>query len=307
MMRLVFMGTPEWAIPSLEGLLESGHELTGVLTQPDRYAGRNRVLAASPVKQEALKWGLQVFTPEKGDSPETFEVLKELNPDLILVCAYGQILPQDLIDLPRRGCFNLHFSLLPRWRGASPVQAAIFAGDRETGVSLQRMVLRLDAGPVVAESAAEPIRPDDTGVTLGARLSQLGGILVSETLPGLLEGSCSETPQDESRATRCRLIRKEDGRAVWKEEDALTLERKLRAYTPWPGLFCFGPGGKRLQIIRTEVVESNLEPGLVGEGLVIGTKRGGLKVLRLREEGKKELDAGVFLNGRSKLPGTRLN
>ena len=110
MMRLVFMGTPDWAIPSLEGLQESGHKLTGVLTQPDRYAGRNRVLAVSPVKQEALKRGLQVFTPEKGDNPETFEVLKELNPDLILVCAYGQILPQDLIDLPRRGCFNLHFS-----------------------------------------------------------------------------------------------------------------------------------------------------------------------------------------------------
>ena len=300
------MGTPELAAPSLQAVLDSGTEISAVLTQPDRRVGRKQQLQPSPLKQYAQGKKLTVHTPEKAGSAETIELVSSLEPELVLVCAYGQILPQDLIDLPRRGCFNLHFSLLPRWRGASPVQAAILAGDRETGVSLQRMVLRLDAGPVVAESAAEPIRPDDTGVTLGARLSRLGGILVRETLPGLLEESCSENPQNESHATRCRLIHKEDGQAVWQEEDALTLERKLRAYTPWPGLFCFGPGGKRLQIIRTEVVESNLEPGLVGEGLVIRTKRGGLKVLRLREEGKKELDAGVFLNGHPKLPGTRL-
>ena len=160
-MRILFMGTPDWAVPTLEALVDSDYEVCAVLTQPDRPAGRKKRMQASAVKQWAVDHELMVHTPENAGSPQTLELLKNIEADLYLVCAYGQILPQSVLDLPKKGCFNLHFSKLPKWRGASPVQAAILAGDSTTGVCLQRMVLKLDAGPLVAESEDETIRIDD--------------------------------------------------------------------------------------------------------------------------------------------------
>ena len=238
-----------------------------------------------------------VHTPENSGSPQTLELLKNIEADLFLVCAYGQILPQSVLDLPKKGCFNLHFSKLPKWRGASPVQAAILAGDSTTGVCLQRMVLKLDAGPLVAESEDETIRSEDNSESLGHRLSLLGAKLVRRTLPVLLKGHQSEVAQNEKNASFCRIIRKEQGRIDWVEEDAQTIERKLRAFTPWPGIHCFGPDGKRLQLLELEVVDENSEPGYVQQGLIVGTRKGSLRILRLREEGKKEMDAASFLNG----------
>ena len=296
-MRILFMGTPDWAVPTLEALVDSDYEVCAVLTQPDRPAGRKKRMQASAVKQWAEDHELMVHTPENAGSPQTLELLKNIEADLYLVCAYGQILPQSVLDLPKKGCFNLHFSKLPKWRGASPVQAAILAGDSTTGVCLQRIVLKLDAGPLVAESEDETIRSEDNSESLGHRLSLMGAKLVRRTLPMLLKGHQSEVAQNEKNSSFCRMIRKDQGRIDWVEEDAQTIERKLRAFTPWPGIHCFGPDGKRLQMLELEVVDENSEPGYVQQGLIVGTRKGSLRILRLREEGKKEMNAASFLNG----------
>ncbi|MDE0793083.1 MAG: methionyl-tRNA formyltransferase, partial [SAR324 cluster bacterium] len=233
-MSIIFMGTPEWAIPSLKAVIDSGSEISAVFTQPDRPFGRKRQLKASPIKQFSLEQKLTVHTPEKAGSPETLELVRSLNPELILVCAYGQILAQPFLDIPKGGCFNLHFSFLPKLRGASPVQAAISSGFETTGVSLQKMVLRLDAGPLVASSAKETILLDDTTPLLGSRLAEIGGKLIEETLPKLLCANFTETEQNETEATFCRIIKKEEGHVRWQEESALEIERKLRGFAPWP-------------------------------------------------------------------------
>lgn len=305
MKRLVFMGTPEWALPSLEALIASGHPVVGVWTQPDRPVGRKQVPTPSPVKAWAQKQGLPVWTPERAGAPDSLEALQELTPDLILVCAYGQLLPQALLDLPPCGCFNLHFSLLPRWRGASPVQAALAAGDTETGVSLQQMVLKLDAGPLVAEQR-EPIAPEDTSETLGTRLATLGGRLVADTLPALLNQTAVAVPQDPAQVTFCRIIRKEQGQVLWEEDTARQVERRLRAYTPWPGCFSFGPDGKRLQLVEVEVTEAQRPPGEIGPGFEVGTAEGALRLLKVRPEGKGEMAASAFLNGRPDWVGQKM-
>ncbi len=298
MKRLVFMGTPEWALPSLEAMVASGHPVVGVWTQPDRPVGRKQVLTPSPVKARAEALGLPVWTPEQAGAPESLQALQELAPDLILVCAYGQLLPQALLDLPPCGCFNLHFSLLPRWRGASPVQAALAAGDAETGVSLQQMVLKLDAGPLVAEQK-EPVQRHDTSETLGSRLAEMGGRLIEQTLPDLLAQTLEAVPQDPEQVTFCRILRKEQGEVQWAEEAAVQIERKLRAYTPWPGCFSFGPDGKRLQLVEVEVTPTRLPPGQIGPGFEVGTADGALRLLKVRPEGKGEMAASAFLNGRA--------
>lgn len=301
------MGTPEWALPSLRVLLEVDCEVAGVFTQPDRPVGRKRRPQASPVKIFAEREGLSVYTPQKAGGPEGLELLSGLAPDLILVCAYGQLLPRALLDLPLKGCFNLHFSLLPRWRGASPVQAAILAGDRRTGVSLQKMVLRLDAGPLVAESAPEPILATDTSLSLGSRLAEIGKELIRKTLPALSAGNYTLREQQEDDATYCRIIKKTEGQIDWHQETAEELERKLRAFTPWPGIYCFDEKGRRLQITRAIVQTGKYEPGMVGPELDIGTKQGALRVLGIKAEGKRETDAPAFLRGNSHLPGCLLH
>ncbi|MDH4226013.1 MAG: methionyl-tRNA formyltransferase, partial [Deltaproteobacteria bacterium] len=216
MKRVVFMGSPALAIPSLKALQSywAAHpgeiQVTGVFTQPDKPAGRRRKLTPCPVKQAALDMGLEVLTPLKSGGPDALEALARWRPDFVVVCAYGKLLPRRVLDVPPLGCFNLHFSLLPRWRGASPIQAAILAGDTATGVSLQRMVMQLDAGPVALEAPAA-ILPDDTAGVLGQRLADLSGELLTRALPDLLQGRLSHKPQDESAVTLCHTIRKEDG------------------------------------------------------------------------------------------------
>ncbi len=300
------MGTPEWALPSLRALLEDGCEVAGVFTQPDRPVGRKLRLQPSPVKLLAEGEGITVYTPQKAGSPEGLELLSVLVPDLIVVCAYGQLLPQALLGLPSKGCFNLHFSLLPRWRGASPVQAAILAGDKQTGVSLQKMVLRLDAGPVVAESTPEPIMPTDTSLSLGPRLAEIGRELLRNTLPALFTGNYTLREQSEKDATYCRTIKKSEGQIDWHQETAEDLERKLRAFTPWPGIYCFDEKGRRLQITKAMVQAGTYEPGKVGPDLSIGTKQGALRVLSIKAEGKRETDAQAYLRGNAHLPGSLL-
>jgi methionyl-tRNA formyltransferase len=312
-MRWIFMGTPEWALPSLEALFNAGEEVAGVLTQPDRPVGRKQVQTPSAVKVRAQELGIPVFTPERVGDSIGQEALRTLRPEALLVCAYGQLLPQSVLDLPPQGCYNLHFSLLPRWRGASPVQAAIAAGDAHTGVSLQKMVMKLDAGPLVARSEVVPIQAQDTSETLGARLASLGGELIRDALPLLSGGAPEAQPQDEAQVTICRILRKEQGRIHWDQDTAVSLERRLRAFTPWPGLYCFGPDGKRLQLTQVEAraesdggSEAASVPGIVLPEFFVGTAEGTLQVLRLRPEGKGEMTATEFLRGRSDWVGKHL-
>ena len=306
------MGTPEWAIPSLQAVLDSGSEISAVFTRPDRPVGRKRVLTPSSIKQFSQTQKLPVHTPVKAGNPETLELVRSLAPELIIVCAYGQILPHSFLEIPRIDCFNLHFSFLPKLRGASPVQAAITSGLETTGVSLQKIVLKLDAGPLVAASYPEIIRPDDTTPSLGSRLAEIGGQLIRNTLPKLLEDNFTTSEQNEGEATYCRIIKKDEGRVRWTEDTAREIERKLRAFTPWPGIFTFysisgkNKNKRRIQLTKVEVVNESFEPGKIFPELTVGTRTGGLRILRLKPEGKQEMDADSFLRGTPQIVGTVL-
>ena len=305
--RAVFMGSPATAVSALKAL--AGHpacRVVGVFTPPDRPVGRSRRPQPCPVKTAALALKLPVFTPEKIRSAEALQQLGDLRPDIAVVCAYGQLFSQALLELPRLGCYNLHFSLLPRWRGASPVQAAILAGDAVTGVTFQRMVLELDAGPSAAETPPIPIRPDDTAETLSGRLAEAAAELLAATLPHLLKGLPPLREQDGAGVTRCRTLAKEAGAIHWEAETALEVERKVRAFTPWPGCFSF-LGQRRLGIARVEIAAPPAAaageasaPGTLGAGGLVPAREGWVRLLEVKPEGKRAMSAAEFLNG---MPG----
>lgn len=302
----VFLGSPAAAIPSLHALAgHAGIDLVGVVSQPDLPAGRRRRLRACPVKEAAQALGLPVFTPARIGDPEAMAQLRDWGVELAVVCAYGQIFPESVLSLPRLGCFNLHFSLLPRWRGASPVQAAILAGDVETGVSLQKMARELDAGDVVAASAPRTIRPEDTAETLGADLAEDAARLLEGAVPLLAGENPPLAPQDTNQATFCRIIKKSDGVADFLAETAEDIQRKCRAYTPWPACHAF-LGGKRLVLmeVRVEAPEQlpwgsggRPPPGVVAEGGLIVAREGVLRLLRVKPEGKNAMEWGDFQRG----------
>ncbi|MBF0286283.1 MAG: methionyl-tRNA formyltransferase [SAR324 cluster bacterium] len=302
------MGTPEIAVPSLHALMSfPGCSLQAVYTQPDRPFGRKKRLTPSPVKVAAEACRIPVNNPMSVKAEEAIEELRQLQPDLIIVCAYGQILPQALLDIPLIGCFNLHFSFLPRWRGASPVHTAIRAGDDHTGVCLQKVVFKLDAGPIAAYSPKEPIHPADTYSMLAERLSHISAKLLTQTLPLLCNQTFKLKAQNESDVTYCHTIKKEAGCIQWEQESAVEIERKLRAFTPWPGIYTFDAKGKRLQITKVEIRYGlSLPAGFVQPELVIGTSCDAIRVIALKPEGKKEMAADEFLRGHSHLVGTKL-
>jgi methionyl-tRNA formyltransferase len=265
-MRVIFMGTPEFAVPSLRLLVEratpgdlapDGLQIVGVMTRVDKPSGRGRQVVHSPVKQVALEAGLPVYQPGPLRRPESLALLTSLAPDLIVVAAFGQILPSEVIHLPARGCLNIHASLLPRHRGAAPIAAAILASDAETGVTIMQMDEGLDTGPILT-TRATPIGPEETAGELTARLAGIGAALLGETLPGWLAGAITPIPQDESRATMTRLLRKEDGLLDWTQPADL-LARQVRACTPWPGAYTFW-NGQQLKVMRAHVVD----PGVAG-------------------------------------------
>jgi methionyl-tRNA formyltransferase len=316
MIRTVFLGSPAAAVPSLQAL--HGQEpvrLAGVVTQPDKPAGRRRRLQPCPVKQAAEALGLAVLTPRRIRDPEALQALRAWGPELAIVCAYGQLLPEALLELPRLGCYNLHFSLLPRWRGASPVQAALLAGDATTGVSLQRMVLELDAGDVVAETPPLPIHRHDTAQSLGERLAGEAAALLARSLPLLLGGNPPRRPQDSAAVTHCRLIRKEHGAVDFAAEDAAQIERKCRAYTPWPGCFVF-LGARRLGLARVVpaaapadpagAADDAAPPGTLRADGCVRTRTGWLRLEEVRPEGKGTMPFAAFRNGNPAAIGARL-
>jgi methionyl-tRNA formyltransferase len=310
-LRIVFMGSPRFSVPALEQLVNGNYEIAAVYTQPDKPAGRGKALAASPVKEAAIKLGLKVVQPENFRSPESIARLKEFKPDVIVVCAYGQILTQDVLDIPPYQCINVHFSLLPRHRGASPVASAILAGDEFTGVSIQLVRKKLDTGPLLA-SAAVPVSPADNTETLMEKLSVVGAYLLEEALNGWLRGEITPLPQDEAGANYFFQIKKEDGEIDWTQP-AVDIWRRIRAFYPWPGCFTAW-NGRQLKINKAVVLsgEKTGEAGRVisvpgnGEKLGIITGDGILGVLELQLEGKRAMTAADFMRGQRNFLGTKL-
>lgn len=308
MARIVFMGTPAFAVPTLEALVGT-QQVVGVVTQPDRPAGRGRELQPPPVKQVALEYGLPFIQPHSLRTPEALAQLLAWQPEVIVVAAFGQILRQDVLDLPPHGCLNIHASLLPRWRGAAPIPAAILAGDALTGVTIMKMDVGLDTGPVVAQRE-EPIRPDDTQASLGDRLAQLGAVLLLETLPAYLEGTLLPQPQPEEGVTYARQLRKEDGLLDWSRP-AVELDRQVRAFHPWPGAFTFWRG-QVLKVLRAVPLPDwrrDMLPGVViarPDGVAVATGAGALRLEQVQLAGKRPMDIAAFSRGQRDFVGSRL-
>ncbi len=315
--RIVFMGTPDFAVPSLRAIVEAaapgaiwpgGIHLVGVFTRPDRPSGRGQQVSYSPIKRFALSSSLPVYQPGSLRRPEAQRQLEELAPHLIVVAAFGQILPPEILRLPTRGCLNVHASLLPRWRGASPITAAIRAGDAESGVTIMLMDEGLDTGDIVA-ARATPIAPDETTGALTDRLAELGARLLIDTLPAWLEGHASQTPQDETHATFTKPLRKDEGRLDWNLS-AIELSRIVRAMSPWPGAFTTW-NGKLLKVLdavaipRTSAAAPGtcylLPPGSPYGPLACVCGEGALALRVIQLEGKRALTSAEMLRGHPSL------
>lgn len=298
-MRIVFAGTPEFAVPPLRALLDSPHDICGVYTQPDRPAGRGRKLTPSPVKVLAQEAGLPVFQPETLKDEAAQTQVRNLNPDLMVVVAYGLLLPRVVIDIPPLGCINIHASLLPRWRGAAPIQQSILAGDSETGITIMYIEPRLDAGPMLLKKAC-PIGPDDTAGDLHDRLSRIGAKALLETLPSIAAGTAQPEIQDESLVTHAAKINKDDAQLDWSRP-AAELQCQVRAFNPWP----VAETVYRDQILRVwraiVIPESRSEPPgtllIDGENLDVVTGHDCLRLLEIQLPGGKRISARDFING----------
>ena len=295
-MRIVFMGTAELACPCLEAVAKlPQHEVAAVVTQPDRPKGRDLRPASSPVKVVAQRLDLPIHQPEKIREPAAVDSLRAANPDLIIIVAYGQILPKAVLEIPPLGCVNVHASLLPRWRGAAPIQYAILHGDRVTGVTTMYINERMDAGDIILQRA-EPIGPDDTSATLHDRLAGLGAGLLVETIELIAHGSAPRRPQDETAATYAKKLTKEDGRVDWTKS-ATEIERQIRAFDPWPGAYT-SLGETMIKLWKAEVVETgDGAPGTVLAAGIVGTGTGGLRLLEVQPAGGKRMDFDAFLRG----------
>ena len=313
-MRIVFFGTPEFAIPPLSALGEAGHELPLVVTQPDRPAGRGRKRLPSPVKAFALDHGLPLAEPQDPNDPSFVERLRALEPDFVVVAAYGRKLGPAILTVPRFECLNIHPSLLPRHRGPAPIPRAILAGDRETGVTIMRMSEEMDAGDIFAQERTA-IVPGESAGELSRRLAHLGAELLVATIPAIAQGKLEPKPQDHTAATYAPALEKGDGAIPW-ERPADFLERFVRAMDPWPRAFTFlmRPGREPLRVVvrRARAAEGPAgEPGRVaraeGESLAVETGEGFLELLEVQPAGKRVMGAADFLRGYRLAPGQRFS
>jgi len=300
-LRVLFAGTPEFALPCLQALIDEGTEIVAVLTQPDRPAGRGKHLRASPVKQLALENGLDVLQPESLKDPDWQLKLAKLKPDLVVVVAYGLMIPAQLLALPRLGCWNIHASLLPRWRGAAPIHRCIEAGDEQTGVCMMQIEVSLDTGPVY-KCLATPVGSMDTAGMLHDRLAAMGARVLKQCMEMAVKGELPEpVPQDDTLATYARKLSKAEAELDWNQT-AEVLQRKIRAFNPWPVTWC-ELGGQRLRIWQAEVVDNvaDCEPGRVvieRQSLIVGTAEKSLKILEIQRAGGQRMSAEQFLNAR---------
>ena len=298
-MRIVFAGTPDFAASHLQALLDAGRDIVAVYTQPDRPAGRGQKLAPSPVKQLAVQHGIAVYQPQTLRDPAAQAELAALQADLMVVVAYGLILPQVVLDIPRLGCINSHASLLPRWRGAAPIQRAVQAGDAESGVTVMQMEAGLDTGPMLLK-VTTPISAEDTGGSLHDRLAQLGSAAVVEAVAKLAAGELKGEVQDDALATYAHKLNKDEARLDWSRP-AIELERLVRAFHPWP--ICHSTlNGEALKVHAAQLHEGQGEPGTVlaadKNGLVVACGNGALRLTRLQLPGGKPLNFADLYNSR---------
>jgi methionyl-tRNA formyltransferase len=307
-LKIIFAGTPEFAATHLQALLDSEHEIVAVYTQPDRPAGRGRKLTASPVKALALAHDLPVVQPLTLRDDATQQALAAWQADIMVVVAYGLILPEPVLTAPRLGCVNVHASLLPRWRGAAPIQRAILAGDTESGVTIMQMDVGLDTGDMIRKVVC-PIEAHDTAETLHDRLAGLGSVALCDTLTALAEGSAVAEPQNDANATYAEKLQKAEAEIDW-QQPAEVISRTVRAFNPWPVAFTrFGDKNLRLWFAQALTEKTGAPPGTVlaesRDGIDVATGDGVLRVTELQLPGGKRLDAGQFLNAHS-LSGTQL-
>ncbi|MEX0603367.1 MAG: methionyl-tRNA formyltransferase [Marinobacter sp.] len=311
-MRLVFAGTPDFAATALRALLASGHQIVGVYSQPDRPSGRGRKLIPSPVKQVAIEWSLPVFQPESLKAKEAQAELKALDPELIVVAAYGLILPRAVLDIPPGGCLNIHASLLPRWRGAAPIQRAIAAGDSESGITIMQMAEGLDTGDMLYKSTTS-IESNDTGGSLHDRLAEMGGVAIVEALKRLEAGILTPEPQDDEQACYAHKLTKHDGHIDWTWA-ALEIDRQIRAFNPYPGSYS-DLDQDRIRIHQARVLPATdgQRPGTVlaraPTGIDIACGDGTLRIERLQLAGSRPQSAADLINGGKPLllPGQGLH
>lgn len=312
--RVVFMGTPEFAATALRKLIDTTYHVVAVYTQPDKPVGRKQEVSSSPVKRLAVENALPVEQPARFDA-SAIDTLRRYKPDVIIVAAYGKILPKEVLDIPGFGCVNIHASLLPRWRGASPVQNALLAGDKETGITLMLMDEGMDTGPILAQLPV-PIAPEDTSAALLERLAQAGAEFLIETLPLFIRRKIDTRPQPETEATLCQLIERDDGRILWNET-AETIWNQYRGLSPWPGVFTFWKvaDGEFLRLKLTRIAIESFDPlphrrlGEVfeSEGRIgVQTGLGVVFIETLQPSGKDEMPVRDFLNGRPGFLGSIL-
>jgi methionyl-tRNA formyltransferase len=305
--RAVFMGTPAFAVPSLAALARD-EEVTLVVTNPDRPAGRGQVLTASPVKREAQRLGIPVFQPEKARHPESVARILSESPDLIIVVAYGQILPPSILDIPKRMCINVHASLLPRYRGAAPIHWAIAGGETETGVTIMKMDPGMDTGPMLHVRTL-PIGEDDTAETMFPKLSALGAQALTEALGMLRQGTLVETPQDGTKATYAPMLKKEHGRIDWGKP-AREVRNLVRGMTPWPVAFA-EHDGKTLKVLSVSVREEKGKRGEIlsvdRDGIVVACGKGAVRLEKVQPEGGRAMSAWEYAQGRRVRKGDRLS
>ena len=300
-MRIVFMGTPDFSVPALKALVEAGHEVAAVVTQPDRPRGRGKELQMTPVKVQALAYGIPVYQPEKVKDPAFVESLRDLQPEVIVVIAFGQILSRDILDLPPYGCINIHASLLPTYRGAAPIQWAVIDGEKETGVTTMMMDVGLDTGDML-EKTIIPLDPKETGGSLFDKLSQAGGPLILSTLEKLKAGTAVRTPQTDEDSTYAKMLTKSLGQIDWSME-AAAIERLIRGLNPWPSAYTF-VHGKTLKIWDADVLKESSDGAAPGQiirtdphSLIVAAGEALLSIRELQLEGKKRMDVETFLRG----------
>ncbi len=302
-MKIVFMGTPDYAATALEAILQAGYEVTGVVCQPDKPKGRSGALAACPVKECALKYNLPVFQPERIKRPEAVAELKKFPADVFVVAAFGQILSEEILTMPKYGCINIHASLLPKYRGAAPIQWCIVDGEKETGVTIMQMDAGIDTGDILFTKKVA-ITEEETGGSLFDKLSQAGAELIVEALPKIEAGEVSPVKQDETQSNYARMLKKEDGQINWNRP-AEEIGRQVRGMDPWPSAYTYYKG-KQFKIWKAEAVAGGtegLQPGTIAQiekqGIWIACGSGMLQVTEAQLEGKKRMSAADLMNGRS--------
>lgn len=308
-MRIIFMGTPDFSVPALEALVKADHQVLAVVTQPDKPKGRGKEVQMTPVKAKALEFQIPVYQPVKARDPEFVKVLADLEPDSIVVAAFGQLLPKSILDIPKFGCVNIHASLLPKYRGASPIQYAVINGEKESGITTMMMAEALDTGDMLDQESVV-LDEEETGGSLHDKLSEVGGRLILKTLKKLEEGTAVLTPQDDAKTCYVGMIKKSMGNIDWSM-DAVSIERLIRGLNPWPSAYTVW-NGKVIKLWKAKVIHKEYE-GVHGQVvetgrdcLVIKTGKGGLSICELQLQGKRRMDIRAFLRGYPIAEGTTL-